>query len=248
MVRVNVLTISALASVAMFVTPVARAATFDLNVDLCTTSCLAPGTSGGTVELTLGDGTAKNGQGGVIATGDVDMLVQLNPDLFHFTTGLDTFMFQISTGPTITTSIVNAGGNTWSLINNGTDTGQLDGAGHFGYAWSCQSTCSPNPNGNVFEFNVHAATAFTSLTPFESLTTGTITSKYDFAANVSTGAGSSCTGLIAGGNGTSQTSPSATGTPGTCTPSVPEPNSVAFFATGLLGLGLIVRKKFVASW
>jgi hypothetical protein len=114
-----------------------------------------------------------------------------------------------------------------------------DGAGTFDY--SVRLSSQPSTQAGPLTFIVKSSAGSITSVNFETLSNGGSPSA-DFAANVSNG---SCTGIIGGGNGTAQSTPQNTNSDQSCpgTPPVPEPTSIAFFGTGLIGVGIVIRRK-----
>ena len=205
----------------------ASADSFTLNDIYC--NCLPAGTSnGGTV--TLND-----------AGNDVQFIIDLNDLLnFHYSNAFDLFAFNYSgTFAESTFSITSALPSGWSLSTTPIGNASMAGAGKdFDLYISCAS-CTGQGGGisgvNVLTFTLHSSAGNLDPIQFETVVGDTGTNNNDFAASVTQTALSGCTGVIGGGNGTSQSAPIAsTGTSCGAT-LVPDGGSTL----GLLGLGLL---------
>lgn len=226
--HMNVWTVFVVALMAISITPPARADVFNLNVDYCGLGCLVPGTTGGTVTLTQ-------------FANEVDIVVALSSGLVFHDQGLTSFSFNNINGGLTTANFV-------ATFSSGSSTSTFDaspnsdGAGSFLYGFDCAAGAN-GCAGLPTILTIKATSAGITVASFE--TKGS--AKVDFAANVAVSSQSGCTGVIGGGNGTAQTSPSHPGSSGTTecgsTPT-PEPASIAFFGTGLLGVGLVLRRRF----
>jgi hypothetical protein len=197
---------------------------YDLNAIYC--NCLPAGGSAGTVTLTD------------FSPGVVQISVQLAGGLtFHQSNGLDAFVFNTPVsiaGATVT----NGGGASWTFGTSGRE----DGAGTFMY----QLTCVAAPNGCVGDPSTLVFTITQAgLTAATFGTTNDGASNTYFAVNVANPENSGCTGMV-GGGGVENGSGGFTGG-SNCVPNVPEPTSIAFFGTGLLVLGIFVRRRLATQ-
>ena len=216
----------AVAAVAIFATPAARADNFALNVDYC--GCIPTGTSAGNVSVT-------NVGNAVTITATLT-----NGDVFH-DQGLASFAFNVVGFSGLQSSdftINNAGGSTWTFVS---PAQTADGAGTFMYNFECAggaNGCNGNPT--TFSFTL-SKTALTK-SAFES-TNGGASNVY-FAVNVANPSTTGCTGEVGAGG---VTGPTGTGRAAcSSTTQTPEPTSIAFFGTGLIGLGIVLRKRLTA--
>jgi len=125
------------------------------------------------------------------------------------------------------------GAGTFTLALN---PGNFDGFGSFTYALdsSVNGSSSNNNNAtNTLTFVVTSASGSLTLNDVDQLSTTNNGNNQLFAVDVSgcnATVTANCTGPIAGS-----------------TPVVPEPTSIAFFGTGLVGLGVLLRRKFARS-
>jgi hypothetical protein len=207
--------------------PKASADTFTLNQIFC--NCLPAGGNAGTVTLTQ-------------VGPDVTTLILLAPGLtFHESNGLDAFGFNAPTGLTAADFTFTPGAPGWSLL-----FGPLheDGAGWFRYGFACIAApngCVGNPS--TFTFTTHGVT----LADMETTEGGT--SNSDLAANVALIAASGCTGMVGGGNGASESTPSLgfTGESpcGSSLPvqTTPEPASLLLLGSGLATTAYRLRRR-----
>jgi hypothetical protein len=165
--------------------------------------------------------------------------IALNSPLqFRQDNGKDSFSFNFNGSGTLSIYSVTSGFN--STLQTGK---QEDGIGTFGFAVVLNS--SPSQQASPLSFTVHSTGGALTLANFEVVAGGNGNGHTDFAVNAANG---SCTGNIGGGNGTADSTATHTGTVGTCTTATtPEPTSLAFFGTGLIGLGVIMRRKFAHS-
>ena len=133
MIRKLILAATALALVTVVI-PKASADSFDLNVDYCSTLCIPPGTSAGTVTVT-GNGTTS-----------VTVSVSLTQGSFHQTSGLDAFMFNA-----ISTSAVSISGLTSGYTSHisATTATHEDGAGDFLGIICFGSVCPQTSGGSA---------------------------------------------------------------------------------------------------
>lgn len=204
------------AALAVCTAPLAQADTFNLNAIYC--NCLPSGSSAGTVEITQ--------QSANVVQISVNLAAGLT---FHQSGGLDAFVFNGPAGLTASNVTVGAG---WTFGASGHE----DGAGNFRY----QLTCVAAPNGCVGDPSTLVFTIAGTVAQFETTNGGS--SNSFFAANVANPTQSGCTGMVgAGGSGPSG---GFTGSSNCGVPNVPEPTSIAFFGTGLIALGFVIRRKF----
>jgi uncharacterized membrane protein YgcG len=205
--------------------PKASADAFTLNQIFC--NCLPAGSTAGTVTLTQ------------VGT-DVTVDIALAPGLtFHESNGLDAFGFNAPLGLTAAAFAYTPGIPGWNLL-----FGPLheDGAGTFRYGFAC----TPAPNGCVgdpstFSFTIHGVTLGDVETTEGGAQNGG--SNSDLAVNIANPLASGCTGMVGGGNGSSQStasggfsgdSPCGTSSSGPGGQSVvPEPASLLLLGTGL---------------
>jgi hypothetical protein len=192
----------------------AMADDYTFTIDHCTGGC---GTLGGTITV------AQDG------INTVKLTVNL-PSGFQFVnTGFDgSFAFNIQApsvdNPTISVSNVTSG---WTLLSAAAGTLQFDGFGNLEYAMVCTACGNggSNPQPGLLTFDVTA----TGLTPTSFAQLSTIppgSARAYFVADVLGTTG--LTGPIG-----------ATAGPST----VPEPTSVLLFASGLIGIGALVRRQ-----
>lgn len=252
MTRATLLTSLAFAMLASFTASVAQADQFSLNVIKC--NCLPSGTSGGTVTLTQ---TNSN---------EVEVTVQLSSGLQLHDQGLTTFSFNISgvSSLTLVSAISGNGNDQVILANNTTAIGgpytlqvpsmNADGLGNFQFGLECNggsNGCVNFPTSLQFFVTGNGTLA---MADFENTNGGTGMGNHgsvtDFSVNVAGATSSGCTGVVGAGSGTGQSTASGGFTnTSNCenAPAVPEPTSIAFFGTGLIGLGFLLRKKFSRS-
>ncbi len=216
MSRTNVWVTLAALLLVVALAPAARADIFELNVDFCSTGCIPAG---------------MTSVGTVEVTSPlantVQVAVNITPPLeFHGGRGLDSFVFSVIGFPNLTVgngfTILDAGGSVWTQ----NATVKADGAGDFMYSFDCTqgpNGCTPAPV-RTFVFRITAPGL--TLAAVESVNNKNVV----FAADVSNSTISGFTGMVG-----------ATGVP-----SVPEPTSIVFLGTGLLAVGIVLRKKVKA--
>ena len=246
----NLCAIFVVAVFAICFASIAHADQFTFNVDNCSGGCLAlttPPGNGGTV--TLND----HHDDMTIPLGVVQFDILLNsPLFFHDTNGLMPFAFNSNLTHTPTEALLLTD---LSAITTGFtfhDAGVSEDNGKtFNYYFTCVTgtgnICNSGSNQNELKFTI----THTGVTDSTFEVASADGAKIDFAANVTPGAGSNCTGLIGAGSGTSQSTSSQgnhSTTTSDCSTSstTPEPTSIAFFGSGLLGVGFVLRKKFGA--
>ena len=234
MSRVKLFSILAVSLAVICMAPAARAASFDLNVGYCNCIPTSLGGVAGTVNVTSP------------GTNEVEIVLTINAPLQSHDQGLDSFAFNVVGFSSLTQAsnftINNAGGSTWTLSNPG---GNADGAGSFMYSFECTAGANGCATAPVRTFDFTITASGLTVAAVESTNGGA--SNVDFAANVANANISGCTGMVGGGNGTGQSTPSGSTTASCAGPLVPEPNSIAFFGTGLLGLGFVLRRKFASK-
>ena len=233
MSRANFWAILAIACPLIALTPAARADTFNLNVNQCNCIPTSLGGIAGTVTVTAP------------ATNEVEIVVSLNSPLqFHQTSGLDAFDFN-AVGFSLTSAnitINNNGGSTWALVGSGSQ--HEDGLGTFMYSLECTAGANGCVTAPVRTLDFTITASGLTLAAVENRNSNA--SNTDFGANVANANTSGCTGMVGAGNGTAQSTATGTtssGCLGTTPPSVPEPTSIAFLGTGLLGLLVVARRK-----
>lgn len=222
MSRVKLLSILAVALVAICMAPAARAVVYDLTVDKCSVGTGCIGLTGGTVTVLPG---ATSSQVDITVSLVSGVEFQWNPDTSNNNQATFVFNADISS---LTISNLTTG---WVPQSGIPSFGfRTDGLGTFDYAIACPNpTCQSGQttNPSSVSFTMTNGSGLLSPINFNVLSTGGDPSVY-FAADVI-------------GNGTS----GYIGAPGPGAPDVvPEPTSIAFFGTGLLGVGLVLRRKF----
>lgn len=243
MTRATLLASLAFAMLASFTGPVALADQFQLNVIQC--NCLPVNTIAGTVTLTQQ------------TSNQVEVTVQLSSGLSLHDEGLTTFSFNVSgvSSLSLVSAFTGSGNNQVVVLTNGATQGgpyslltppNADGLHTFQFGLECNggsNGCPGDPTTLQFEVTGNGTL---SMSQFETTDNGN--SVTDFSANVA-GTGSCTTGVVGAGSGTGQsTGTGGFSSPSSCSsPPVPEPTSIAFFGSGLIGLGFVLRKKFSRS-
>jgi hypothetical protein len=223
-----VLTGSMVLGLSLIAVPKASALVFQLNDIYC--NCLPAGsTAGGTVTLANVDADS------VMFTVDLNDLLN-----FHNTNGFDAFAFSYSGTGTLSATGLPAG---WALFSTAQGSGSMDGAGH-SYEFYIDCLACANTTGvNVLTFTINSTQAITEAS-FELLNGN----NDNFAAAVTQISVSGCTGVIGGGDGTGQSSPTAsTGIPsggGSCNgTTVPDGGAtLGLLGFAMLGLGYVRRR------
>ena len=186
----------------LLVVPRASADTFNLNDIYC--NCLPAGsTDGGTV--TLNDLGA-----------DIQFIVDLNDLLnFHYSNAFDLFAFNYSGSFAESSFSITGAPTGWNLYTTAINNSSMNGAGKdYDLFVRCETAdCTSQSGGisgvNVLTFVLHSSAGNLDLLPFETTIGDTGTNNNDFAVATTLINQSGCTGVIGGGDGTSQSAPQA---------------------------------------
>jgi hypothetical protein len=186
----------------LLVVPQASADTFDLNDIYC--NCLPAGsTDGGTVTLTdLG--------------ADIQFIVNLNDLLnFHYSNAFDLFAFNYSGAFAESSFSITGAPSGWNIFTTAINNSSMNGAGKdYDLFIRCEDvSCSSGGGGisgvNVLTFVLHSSAGSLDLLPFETTVGDSGTNNNNFAVTATLLSQSGCTGVIGGGNGTSNSTPQA---------------------------------------
>jgi hypothetical protein len=186
----------------LLIVPQASADTFNLNDIYC--NCLPAGsTDGGTVTL-------------IDQGADIQFTVNLNDLLnFHYTNAFDLFAFNYSgTFAESSFSITGAPAG-WNIFTTAINNSSMNGAGkEYDLFIRCEDvSCSSGGGGisgvNVLTFVLHSSAGSLDLLPFETTVGDSGTNNNNFAVTATLLSRSGCTGVIGGGNGTSNSTPQA---------------------------------------